>query len=341
VVLMKNRLKRETRNLQKSWMQYDATLLRDYLIEEAEDPRVNIQSILTRHFLIEGLFGNRFAALKQEELRFAIAMNWLLKLFEKSLCADDAEALLYALSKRADNAAGVEIPHYVSKIYAALPARADGLIIPNYIKEALREAQSDSLGPALTEQRIAIFQSLWRKALARRRPPRLSVLEPACGSANDYRFIEAFGLGRLMDYTGFDLCEKNISNARSLFPKAHFKMGNAFEIDSPNRAFDFCFVHDLFEHLSIEGMEAAIAEICRVTRKGICASFFNMAELDEHMVRPVDDYHWNTLSMERTREVFCRKASSVQVLHIGTWLQWSFNCPQTYNEKAYTFVVTM
>src|SRR5258708_25241409 len=118
---MRNRLKRESRKLKKSWMQYEASLLRDYLIEAAEDPRINIQSILTRHFLIEGLFGNRFAALKQEELRFAVAMNWLDKLLQQSLCADEVQELLYALDKGADNSGVTHIPHFVSATYAALP----------------------------------------------------------------------------------------------------------------------------------------------------------------------------------------------------------------------------
>jgi hypothetical protein len=362
---MRKRLKSETRKLKKSWMQYDATLLRDYLTEQAEDPRINIQSILTRHFLIEGLFGNRFAVLKQEELRFAVAMNWLDKLLQQSLCADEVQELLYALDKGADNSGGVRIPHFISATYAALPTVADGQAIPNYIRDALLRRPQDRrerrlprheaeikrtaapLTPAVSPLRgegddssVEQFERLWRKVLARRRPPGMSVLEPACGSANDYRFIEAFGLGRLMDYRGFDLCEKNIRNGQSLFPDVSFEVGNVFEIDSRNKAFDYCFVHDLFEHLSLEGMETAIAEICRVTRKGICAGFFSMAEVDEHVVRPVDDYHWNTLSMERTREAFCQHASSVQVIHIGAFLRWSFQCEQNYNQGAYTFVVT-
>src|SRR5207253_10720054 len=183
--------------------------------------------------------------------------------------------------------------------------------------------------------------SLWRRLLARKRPARISVLEPACGSANDYRFLEAFGLGRLLNYTGFDLCEKNVRNASALFPNVRFEVGNAFEIHSRNNAFEYCFVHDLFEHLSVEGMQKAIAEICRVTRKAICAHFFNMAEDDEHFVRPVDDYHWNTLSMARTRQVFSRFASSVQVTHIGRLLRWRLHGPETYNGGACAFLVRL
>jgi hypothetical protein len=338
---MDPRLKRETKKLQKSWMQYEPAMLRDYLVEDQEDPRINIQSILTRHFLLEHLFGNRFEALRQEELRFGAVLNWLLKLFAQGMEADDAHTLQNALVKRADHAAGFEIPHFVSKTFAGLPATRDGLRIPNYIAQALRPVQIEPARPGLPDEATSVFQSLWRKLLARRRPPPISMLEPACGSANDYRFLESFGLARLLDYTGFDLCAKNIANARALFPDARFGVGNVFEIRSRARAFDACCVHDLFEHLSIKGMEAAIAEICRVTRRRICAHFFNMAEIDDHIIRPTDDYHWNTLSMARVREEFTRHAATVQVLHIGTFLRWSLQCPLNYNDGAYTFIVTV
>ncbi len=338
---MTKRLKRETAKLKKSWMQYDEAMLRNYLVEQMEDPRINLQSILTRHFLIESLFGKQFAAFEEEELRFATGMNWLFKLLEKELCPEGAREILDALGKGADNAGGVEIPHFISRIFTHLPVVADGMAISNYMREALQEAPLQTHRLAIMERHKAKFQSLWRQLLARRRPHRVSALEPACGSANDYRFLKTFGLARFLDYAGFDLCEKNIRNAKRLFPNSRFKVGNAFEIESCDKAFDFCFVHDLFEHLSIKGMELAIREICRVTRKEICAGFFNMAEVKDHVVRRVDDYHWNTLSMARTREVFGRYSSAVQVTHIGTLQRWCFHCPETYNEGAYTFVVRL
>ena len=45
-----------------------------------EDPRINVQSILTRQFLTKGLFGERFTSLMEQELRFGVVMNWLNKL---------------------------------------------------------------------------------------------------------------------------------------------------------------------------------------------------------------------------------------------------------------------
>ena len=39
----------------------------------------------------------------------------------------------------------------------------------------------------------------------------------ACGSANDYRFLHSCGVADFLDYTGYDLCAKNIQNARGIF----------------------------------------------------------------------------------------------------------------------------
>jgi SAM-dependent methyltransferase len=167
----------------------------------------------------------------------------------------------------------------------------------------------------------------------------LSVLEPACGSANDYRFLHAYGLARLVDYTGFDLCARNIENACALFPGVSFKVGNVFEIAAPDKAFDFCFVHDLFEHLSPKGLQAAVKEVCRVTRQGLCIGFFNMDEIRDHQVRPVEEYHWNLLSLARMRELFAGWGFAAQVVHIGTFLRQQIGCKQTHNPNAYTFLL--
>jgi SAM-dependent methyltransferase len=141
-----------------------------------------------------------------------------------------------------------------------------------------------------------------------------------------------------MDYTGFDLCAKNIENARGMFPGVRFETGNIFEINSPDNFFDLCFVHDLFEHLSPQGLDSAIKELSRVVRHGICFSFFQMDEIADHVVRPVDDYHWNTLSMEKTKALFTQQGFAVQVFHIGSYLRSRVDCNETHNPNAYTFL---
>jgi len=158
---------------------------------------------------------------------------------------------------------------------------------------------------------------------------------------SDCRFIETFGIARLLDYMGFDLCDKNVHNARQMFSRARFEVGNVLEIDADDKTFDYCFVHDLFEHLSIEATEAAISELCRVTRRDICAGFFNMHAGGEHIVKAVGDYHWNALSVPRTKAFFERYASKIQIIHIDEFLTSKFGCEDAHNKGAYTFVVSL
>src|SRR5262245_1245926 len=211
---MDESLQRETEGLIQSWQQHDKDKLRDYLVSDVEDPRLNVQSILTRHFLVEALFGTRFAGLKVEELRFAAAMNWFLKFLKLHPEDESFRALHHAISLGADDAEGVAIPKFLSQTFTSLPATVEGMIVPNYISDVLQDFQLQTGKSVLSEPSETTFQVLWRASLANEPPQSVSVLEPACGSANDYRFLNAFGLARFLDYTGFDLCEKNIRNAK-------------------------------------------------------------------------------------------------------------------------------
>jgi ubiquinone/menaquinone biosynthesis C-methylase UbiE len=330
-------------------MQHDAGMLRDYLVGGVEDPRLNVQSVLSRHFLTRALTGDRFSALMEKEIRFAAAMNWLTGLAGRLSDTEELGLVLYALRCGADNAEGIEIPAFIVQIFAALPTAAGSLSVPNYIESFLSGTQLVSGQASPHEPSRNTFRDLWCQALAAEASPHqpstinsqpLTVLEPACGSANDYRFLDAYGLARLARYTGFDLCARNIENACALFPDVSFSVGNVFEIAAPDKAFDICFVHDLFEHLSLEGSQAAVKEVCRVTRRGICAGFFNMDEIGDHEVRPVDDYHWNRLSMRRMRELFAGCGFEAHVVHIGTFLRRQIGCEQTHNPNAYTFLLS-
>ena len=105
-------------------MQHDAAMLRDYLVAGVEDPRLNLQSVLSRHFLAHALTGERYSALMEQEYRFAAAMNWLTALVLRLHDADDLELILYALKRGADNAEGIEIPGFIVQTFAALPTAA-------------------------------------------------------------------------------------------------------------------------------------------------------------------------------------------------------------------------
>ncbi|MHC4706289.1 MAG: class I SAM-dependent methyltransferase [Planctomycetota bacterium] len=332
--MVQDRFKQETEALRKSWMHHPGSSLRDYLVQDVEDPRINTQSILTRHFLIQRLFPARFSAVMEQELRFSLVINWLLKLLKASVTADQLRTLLDALLDGKDNADTLQIPQFISDTF-------ESLALPNYICDLLTWTPVETTDVPIPEYLLNTFQSIWRELLENEKSRPVSVLEPACGSANDFRFINAFGIARFIDYTGFDLCEKNIRNAKQMFPNVRFEVGNVFQIDVPDNAFDYCFVHDLFEHLSIEAMEAAIAEVCRVTRHDVCIGFFNMQDGNEHIVKAVDNYHWNTLSLDKTKATFSQHASDIKVIHIDSFLLSRFGCDQTHNKGAYTFIIKM
>jgi hypothetical protein len=313
-------------------MRHNHGTLRDYLVQDVEDPRINVQSILTRHFLIRQLYGERFEELIEHELRFSLVMNWLLRLLKKQVRIGQLQAVLDALLTGQEEAEGLKIPSYISDTFATLA-------LPNYICDVLNWSPVDTTDVSIPAYLLSTFQTIWQEVLAGEQPPCLSVLEPACGSANDYRFIDGFGLGRLLNYTGFDLCEKNVRNAIRMFPEARFHVGNVLEIDAEDKAFDSCFVHDLFEHLSIEAMKVAVGQICRVTRRSLCIGFFNMQEESQHIVKSVGDYHWNTLSVTAMKVLFEQYGFTVQVIHIDTFLTSKFGCRDTHNKGAYTFII--
>lgn len=330
--VVEERFERETEGLSRSWEQHDAGALRDYLVKDVEDPRINVQSILTRHFLVDRLFADGFEELVEHELRFALVMNWVLGLLKKGVRTRGLQAVLWALVEREDSADGVDIPGYVSQTFSKLA-------MPNYICDVLNGPSVEATEPELPDYLYSTFAQIWREVLEQQEAERISVIEPACGSANDYRFIDSFGIAPFLDYTGFDLSHKNIGNARQMFPGIRFDVGNVLEIDAADDAFDYCFVHDLFEHLSVEAMEVAIGEVCRVTRKDLCVHFFNMYDGNEHVVRAVDAYHWNRLSARKTKKLFEQYGAAVEAVWIDDFLRGRFGCRDTHNKGAYTFLV--
>ena len=120
-------LQEESDKLARSWLQHDAGMLRDYLVGGVEDPRLNVQSVLSRHFLTRALTGERFSALMEQEIRFGAAINCLTALVGTLRDAEELELILYALKRGADNAEGTEIPEFLVRTFAGLPTAADGL----------------------------------------------------------------------------------------------------------------------------------------------------------------------------------------------------------------------
>jgi SAM-dependent methyltransferase len=246
--------------------------LRTYLVEGIQDPRTNIQSILTRHFLVEKIFGNWLNELKAGELRHAVRLN-------------------------TERVAGV----------------------------TSSETEKDK------------FQTRWRSALVSSSAASLSILECGCGSANDYRFWDAYGSARFLNYKGVDLSEANVANAREMFPDVDFECGNIFDIREKDESFDYVVVFDLFEHLPLDGVEIAVREACRVSRRGLVLNLFNVSDIAHHVSNPVPErhYHWNTLSLREISDSFAVHARKVEAVNIHRLL-----CSKYGSEGLYDSFLT-
>jgi ubiquinone/menaquinone biosynthesis C-methylase UbiE len=299
---------------------------------------------------VRALSASQFEPLMQHEIRFGAVMNWLTGAAAQTPDVGLLRAILDALERRADNAEGIAIPPFVTQAFTALPAICGSRVISNYIEQFLVGARLYQQHLLLNQPSLETFRNLWAASLSTlwaqsstvvpsRTPQPVTLLEPASGSANDYRFFHSYGISPFLDYSGLDLCVKNIENAKTLFPEVRFLVGNVFDLPAPDQTFDLLVVHDLFEHFSLEGLRSAVKEICRVTRQGLCIGFFQMDEIADHILRPVDDYHWNLLSMARMRQLFASHGFAAQVIHIGTFLRQTIGCDQTHNPNAYTFLL--
>jgi SAM-dependent methyltransferase len=165
------------------------------------------------------------------------------------------------------------------------------------------------------------FVTRWAEAFQTQPAGRLAVIEGACGSANDYRFLSACGLAPLIDYTGFDLTESNIANAREMFPDTDFRVGDVQDIDAADRSYDWGMAHDLLEHLAPNAMERAIDELCRVTRRGVLISFFLMGPHADHRVHTRGTYHVNNLSKRRINASFARHCTDIRWVRVHPMIQ--------------------
>jgi ubiquinone/menaquinone biosynthesis C-methylase UbiE len=182
------------------------------------------------------------------------------------------------------------------------------------------------------------FAAAWTEALRAEPGRRLSVIEAACGSANDYRYFVSYGMAPLLSYTGFDLTQTNITNALRMFSDVDFRVGDVQDIEAADNSYDWAVVHDLLEHLSPSAFNRAIDELCRVTRRGVLISFFGMADSPDHNIQPKRTYHFNELSKDRTAERFARYCSDIQWVHVRPMLAERYGFDDYYNGRAWTMI---
>ena len=282
--------------LQQTWSRGNAGMLDRYLVTGYQNPRINVQSILVRQFLIAKLFGSDLDQLAEEEIRFAVAMNEQLR--QRAL------------------EIGVTMGSFLNPAKHAAVQRVDQIIADRQME----------------------FEERWSAVLAERRSEPLRVLEFACGSANDFRAFVGYGLARHLDYRGVDLTAKNIENALRRYPDATFEVGDILHLPYADGSFDFVIASDIFEHLPPDEMERALTEACRIARRGVVLTFFNMSNAPEHLVQRKRAYHWNRLSRPRIEEHLRRRFSSLTTIPVARWLKERFDYPHSYNANAHTII---
>jgi SAM-dependent methyltransferase len=186
--------------------------------------------------------------------------------------------------------------------------------------------------------RAPIFAERWRAALADREAPPLSVLEFACGSANDYRAFADYGIARFLDYTGIDLNDANITNAKRTFPDINFRVDSILSLPEADHSIDYVIGFDILEHLSPAAKRTAMDAAVRICRRGLHFAFFRMDEIPEDIVTPVRKYHRNTLSAPRMREYMGERFESAQIINIPKLLKRDYGAEHSYNPKAFTLL---
>ena len=173
-----------------------------------------------------------------------------------------------------------------------------------------------------------------------RQVKKISLLEPAFGSANDYRFLHQCGLADLIDYTGIDIAPKNIDNEKSRFPDINFQTQSILDAPFDDESFDYIVVHNLFEHLFPEALDHTLAEVLRITKHQAWLHFFNVDTIPDHTFKPIEKYHWNTLSLEKLCHTLEAQGAQVEVISIADLLFQKFDYDVYYNPGAYTLLAT-
>jgi ubiquinone/menaquinone biosynthesis C-methylase UbiE len=202
---------------------------------------------------------------------------------------------------------------------------------------AERQADVDRVTEVIAD-RVDEFAQRWQDALAGHDAPRLRILEYACGSANDYRSFHDYGIARFLDYTGVDLNEANIANARQMFPDVNFRVGSVLDLPEKDRSVDFVIGFDIMEHLSLRAMQHATDSATRICRRGMYFAYFLMDEIPEHVERPVRNYHRNLISAPRIRKEMEERFDTVRLINIVELLRDDHGYPHSHTKRAYSLI---
>jgi SAM-dependent methyltransferase len=312
----------ESENLRNAWLRHPPEFLDSYLIQGVENPCINPQSITLRHLIVDALFPGAHRELAEQEM-----------LYSACVCATIAAAgcgmfdpFTAALEGEPGADAIFPLPQFLKDLRDKKPALPFSLrSVWQQILQSILNSYNSFTSP---------FESLWRERLRSTIATRPKMLEVACGSANDYRYFERFGLAKFIDFTGVDICATNIANARRRCPAGTFLEADALALPFPDQSFDFFCTFDLFEHLSLAAMRQALREAVRVTRRTLWLSFFQLEDRAEHLEVPSPPYYLNILSAGQLLEELTSLGCTATVIDLPAECSRKFPGCQHYNPRA-------
>jgi SAM-dependent methyltransferase len=244
----------------------------------------------------------------------------------RALFGSEFDALM-----REELAWAVELNEAIRVRAAELGVKIKPTLDPDHLADVQRVSE-------VIADRAPEYVKRWHDALAGRQAQPLSVLEYACGSANDYRAFADYGIARFLDYTGVDLNETNIANAKRKFPDVNFRVGSVLDLPEPDRSVDYVIGFDIMEHLSLPAMQHAMDGAVRICRRGLYFAFFRMDEVPEHVDNPRGNYHFNLLSAPLVRQDMAGRFGTAQLIRIADLLEDDFGYEHSYNRKAYALI---
>lgn len=144
-----------------------------------------------------------------------------------------------------------------------------------------------------------------------------TVLDVACGNGNYCKFF----LDRGMEYTGCDLSENMLEQARENNPGVEFVRGDATKLPFEDDQFDMVFCSDLLIHLPKRIEKRVVRELLRVARKYVAlhqrvvcrppAFFEQLADGTIHRYEVMDDELKRMVSVHHNVKMHIRNYRNV------------------------------
>jgi SAM-dependent methyltransferase len=309
----------EEQNLQRHWSGLSHSYLKSYLIHAEENPAINPQSVFLRGCIADRLFNQDFSSLINDEILFSTCACFALQRNENDELREIAEII-------SSHASLDNLPNFLCETIQSNEHQFDLFELVSEI------AKCTVIG---FEYFNSPFRSLWRNRVKGRSTANLKLLEIGCGSANDYRYWDTYGLADYIQYTGIDISRKNIENAKKLYPETNFQEANGCRLDLNGNAYEVVLCFDVLEHLSASGTEDMLNEMTRLSSDEIWISLFNGTLESRSSYQMKDDYHWNSLSLTELSEFLEKRGFKSTVMSISTELETRFEGYSHYNPNAY------